>query len=175
VVFFVETPKAIQHFFRFQFFNFPSVFKTRMSFLLESVKVCQRYFYFSLQTCFGLAECVENYQKLYREIRHGPAKVDAASSPHFFSRDEGVASAPAAKTHSFCDPSPSCAECRGNIRQGDRTSLGVGGAQRRPPVGRCPYSEYSHRGCAPVRIRWIATRNFAKNNAAGIASIPAAR
>jgi hypothetical protein len=72
--FFVETPEAIQHFFLFLFLNFPSVFRTRMSFLLESLKVCQRYFYFSLQTRFGLAECIEDYRKL--------AQRDPSSQPH---------------------------------------------------------------------------------------------
>jgi len=68
VVFFVEAPETIQHFFLFPFFNFPSVFKTRMSFLLESVKVCQRYFLLLFANFFGVAECVEDYQKLQRDL-----------------------------------------------------------------------------------------------------------
>jgi hypothetical protein len=78
--------------FGFPVLEFPSVSRLRVSFLLESVKVCQRYFCFSLQHSIWPCPMRRGITRNCTEIRHGPAKVDVAPSPHFFSRDEGVAS-----------------------------------------------------------------------------------
>jgi len=75
-------------------------FKTSMSFLLENARECQSYFCFNFELVLGLAATSVNFRSC-TEICQGPAKVDAAPSPHFFSRNEGVASTPAAKVHNL--------------------------------------------------------------------------
>ena len=51
--------------------------KTRMSFLLESVKVCQLYFCFCLQNRFGLAKCVGGLPEIvHRSVTASAAKID---------------------------------------------------------------------------------------------------
>ena len=43
--------------------------------LLESANACQRYFLLFLQIPFGRAECVEDYEKLHRDLSsHRPQK-----------------------------------------------------------------------------------------------------
>ena len=95
MVFFVETPKAIQHVFLFPFYNFPRFQDYSVSFLPESAKVCQSYFYLCLQTRFALADRSEDYKEIVQR------SVMAAVS--------------AGKTHGFCNPS--CARCRGGVRR----------------------------------------------------------
>ena len=63
-------------------------FKTRMSFLLESAKVCQLYFCFCLQNRFGVAECIGGLP----EIVHRSVAASAA------------------RIHGFCNPSRAHAE-----------------------------------------------------------------
>jgi len=41
-----------------------------MTFLLEFAKVCQRYFFFSLQTRFGFADTPEDYMAPAAKIDH---------------------------------------------------------------------------------------------------------
>ena len=120
-----------------------------MSFLLESSKVCQRYFYFSLQTRFGLVATPENYQKSGRDPRWHRLQ----------------------KTQSFSNPGH--ARCRGNVREANRHSLGAAWQSRSATRRGSLATEACHYRGIRIQLRTNPRAvnckyEFTKKHAAGI-------